>query len=381
MKKTKHTKKMRAMALLMLLCMLFGLTGCSFTDPSAIKPKPYDLNQVIRPESSGQYQINYTFPTDDLTVLADAVFEGADYTYDEARNIAYNDRLRLSCFEASGVKESTLASGTCWVDLYMNAPDDYYAAVPSSLFYLHRSESGLALLNSLADRPTRDEKYQHALDHTERIMQATGLPEYSVKFSGKLSAKALKQTWSEYVQREFNANGSISDKVVFSDVYVVIYRIAPTEIPEHLKTQLSNMDNELYALFVYDKDGLTCARISCVPTLQTVEEREICYSLEEAYEKALKWVDRDDVVLVHAYFGLEPVGTVGNPYASEIPLYDGVWTFRFVAPTLISELPKHEAELLTSLGIRGRYKEMIATVNANTGHTYTGKWKYYSNID
>ena len=378
MKTIKNTTIMRLTALL-LICLL--LTGCSFGDPSAIKPEPDDLNQVVRPESSGRYQINYTFPVDDLTVLADAIFGKGAYTYDEAANLAFNDRLRLSCYDAPGVKDATLASGTRWIDLEMRGHDNYYAAVPSSLFYLYRSESGLAFLNSVADRPTRDEKYQHALDHTEYIMQATGLPEYSVKFSGKLSAKALKQTWSEYVQRAFNANGTMLGEIIFSDVYVVIYRIAPTEIPEHLKTQLSSMDNELYALFVYDKDGLTCARISCVPEVKTIEEREINVSLEEAYQKALKRVNRDDVVLVNAYFGLEAEGFASNSTSVSIPVYNGAWTFRFVAPTLIGELPKHEAELLTSLGIRGRYKEIIATVDVNTGLSWTGAWKYYSNMD
>ena len=48
----KHMK--RFLALLLVLCLLCGLTGCDFSDPSAIVPEPYDTANVVKPETTSK---------------------------------------------------------------------------------------------------------------------------------------------------------------------------------------------------------------------------------------------------------------------------------------------------------------------------------------
>ncbi len=361
----------RLIALLLVLGLLCGLTGCDFSDPSAIVPEPYDIANAVKPETTGQYLVRYRDPVENLSELAAILFEGKEYKYDDLFDKATCDGALLSFHRNP--------QGNEYIDLIHNKKVSTHASAnPLGIFNLARSESGLAFLNSLAEQPKRDKAYQRTMELAERAMKASGLTEYKVKLSGKFSANDVKEAWNEHILRDYNQK--VDDKkTIFEDLYVVMYDVTPTEVPEYIRSYLKDEYLDTTAWFVYDGEELTCVRIPCIPTLEKITEWEMEYTMEEAMERAIAWCERDDMILVDAFYGLHCLNSA--PVIDSVQVQDGYWFFKFVVPALLNELPRHEAELLESLGIRGRYKVRTVKVGAKNGLVQMGSWKYYSTME
>ncbi len=366
----KHMK--RFLALLLVLCLLCGLTGCDFSDPSAIVPEPYDTANVVKPETTGQYLVRYRNPVENLSELASILFEGKEYKYDDLLDKATCNGALLSFHRNP--------QGNEYIDLIHNEKFSTHAsAQPWGIVNLGRNEAGLAFLNSLAEQPKRDKAYQYTVELAERAMKASGLTEYKVKFSGKFSANDVKEAWNEYILRDFNEKVDGVRNGIYEDLYVVMYDVTPTEVPEYVRSYLKDEYLDTTAFFIYDGEELTYASIPCIPTLEKITEWEMEYTMEEAMERAITWCGRDDMILVDAFYGLHCLNSA--PVIDGAQVQDGYWMFKFVVPALLNELPKREAELLESLGIRGRYKIRTVKVSASSGLVQMGAWKYYSNME
>ncbi len=362
----------RLMALLLMLGLLCGLTSCDFSDPSAIVPKPYDTANVVKPETTGQYLVRYRDPVENLSELAAILFEGKEYEYDDILD-------RATCNGAT-LNYGGNPQGNEYINLIHHKKMSTHAsAQPWGIFGLSRNEAGLAFLNSLAEQPKRDKAYQYTVELAERAMKASGLTEYQMRFSGKFSAKDAKQIWIEYCQREFGQEHNGNINLAFEDVYVVMYDVTPTEAPEYIRSYLKDEYLDTTAFFIYDGEELTYACIPCIPTLEKITEWEMEYTMEEAMERAIAWCGRDDMILVDAFYGLHHLNSA--PVINGATVYDGYWTFKFVVPALLSELPVREAELLKGLGIRGQYKVRTVRVGASNGLVRLGAWKYYSTME
>lgn len=342
----KQTKKW--VALFLAVAMICCLTGCETdTTPkrTTAKVTPFDLTTVVLPETNGQYHMRYTMPVADTGELT-----------------------KLFCGDQEHSGNDGIALGDSFFTYQSEVLVHYF-----HLCHFLDTRPGLDFLKQLVDRPNNDPAYDFARSDSQAKMDALGYEGVRLVYEGKFSADDQQRMWSEYSLQMFNSVTDASSITFPEEMYYMVYEFTPTALPEAL-----HHSADTQCIFAYTADGLAGAYLRMLPSLKAEKETALKYTLEEAYQRALDWCERKDATLIDAYYTLH---STDSPQTTKDPLYSGYWFFHFVAPTMLEDLNNSlEADILTSLGLHGRYKVCVIKVDANTGTVRLGAWRYYGDI-